>query len=442
MKKILPLLSNSNSIRSLVYILALTSLSILNSSVLIDCASAQNNPMKREAIGTHEGFAIHYATSSSATQDQNTTQYHEIQIALPKSSTPHIFKLKNPDRLVVDLANLRLRQNRTFNLREDQPIKNIRMGIHPDRVRLVIDLISGMTPEYRVSSDGKLLTLHFGQALNQAPAQMATRDQDVTSVAASTTTNTYPSNPPQQRLPQAQIVAATKQAPTKQGVPTNNAEIQSGAGTGIKNNLEVAVQDMVKPIPSRIPQHAKDRAQDQRVESEDVVPLSPVSPAKIHADETVNSAPKARVSTKTLITSEELAAASTLGNTTTTTVSALNATTQSQRGTFDGLKVTGIDFTKESDKTPMIKITLSQKTPYTLMKTGQRAYRLTIPNGMFAQEHLTLPHFPPQDFSGITLINPEKGTGQVEFFIGVDRNVKLSSFANQNEIWIKVAKDS
>jgi hypothetical protein len=92
----------------------------------------------------------------------------------------------------------------------------------------------------------------------------------------------------------------------------------------------------------------------------------------------------------------------------------------------------------QSSQVMMIKISLSQRTPYTLSRTGQRAYRLALPETIFADENLTLPHFPPQDFKGITLVNPERGNGQVEFFIGVERDIKLASFAHDNEIWIKV----
>ncbi|MCB9029893.1 MAG: hypothetical protein H6619_02495, partial [Deltaproteobacteria bacterium] len=52
-----------------------------------------------------------------------------------------------------------------------------------------------------------------------------------------------------------------------------------------------------------------------------------------------------------------------------------------------------------------------------------------------------LPHFPPQDFNGVTLVNPEQGSGRLEIFIGVERDTKLTSFLNENEIWIKTVDE-
>lgn len=345
-------------------------------------------------LGSHEGMEI--TLISTQPTDPST-----VKFTIPKNSSPQIFKLDNPDRLVMDIPGLKLRNNKTLAMSANDPLKSVRIGVHPDRVRVVFDLKAGQIPDYAVSADGRRVSLVFSKTATDASAMMASLSQKDPTVKDEAKNVTSTLSDALQKLPSETIVARKSTPPI----------------AALSKKIEPKTTD---------------------TDPEEVFPLSPSSPAKIHTSEGSGTAQtiKGQLAAKTLVESPDMPKVSP------PVAAALNPTSL-QSPLAGGLKVSGIGF--ERDKTsqiPMIKISLSQRTPYTLSRTGQRAYRLAIPGATFAEEHLTLPQFPPQDFKGVTLVNPEKGNGQVEFFIGVDRDTKLASFSNENEIWIKVDMSS
>ncbi len=346
-------------------------------------------------LGSHEGMELTLVSSA------NTDDSSSIKFTIPKNSSPQIFKLENPDRLVMDIPGLKLRNNKTLTLAANEPLKAVRIGVHPDRVRVVFDLKAGQIPEYTVSPDGRRVSLTFGKSPSDASAMMASLNQN-----------------------------SSKAKNSGQNVNS----VISSALQNLPKETVVAKKTIPVPVPAKIEQPSKKSDSSvSNTDPEEVFPLSPSSPAKIHASEGADEhSVKGRLADKTLVESPDMPKVSA------PVAAALNPSSL-QSPLSGGLKVSAIGFERDKNsQIPMIKISMTQRTPYTLTRTGQRAYRLTIPGATFAEEHLTLPQFPPQDFKGVTLVNPEKGNGQVEFFIGVDRDTKLASFSNDNEIWIKI----
>jgi len=368
-------------------------------SLLLICGNAFG--LDGKVLASQDGISIVAVDTAQADQK-------EFRINLPKINSPRVFKLSNPNRLVVDVADVQIRKNKTVSLEENSSLKSLRFGVHPDKVRMVLDLQEDANPDFKVSANGQVITLSFN-----AP----TSNPRVAQLETSATTKTETRS--------VQDVFA-KTVIQKENLPkaTKNKDKTFEIASSVNN------QNLLK----------SDSSKSEELSPEEIFPLSSSSPAKIHALESEEATPKSRVSDKTLL--EEVnntlnsSSASKLKN----TEKNIEKNTQPKA---KNLQISNINFTKENpSKTSMIQITLNQKSPFTLVRTGQRAYRLTIPGAAFSEEHLTLPHFPPQDFKGVTLVNPEKGNGQVEFFIGVDRNIKLSSFSNDNQILIKVAQSS
>lgn len=301
----------------------------------------------------------------------------QMTIAVEKDASPHIFPLRNPNRLVIDLKGVKVPKSKTVKV--DSPYVNqIRYGIHQDKTRLVLDLSADTKLKFSVSDDGKVVTLNM-------PGSTST---------AQTTTTTTKSTP---KVAKTTTTVVEPKSPVK------------------KPEAQVAKKETPKP-------KAKKVAQQKKPEPKTMIVANSSSP----------------LSEKTLIEPK----------TSPNNKKPLNFVLRDSLGqeiTSNGAnapQVTAIDFAHHGTaKTPIIKISLNKKTPYALLRTGQRAYRLTIPDAAFKTEKLALPHFPPQDFNGVTLVNPEQGSGRLEIFIGVERDTKLTSFLNENEIWIKTVDE-
>lgn len=366
-------------------------------------------------IGSHEGLKL--------TVVENAGDSASLLVKLPKATTPQVIKLENPARLVLDIPGLSTNNNKTIALSENEPVKSIRVGRHPNNTRIVFDLKSNSFPEYSLENNGTQVALKFGATsqANLASAPKAETNKAEQVAAANTTTP--------MAAPKLDIAAAPLKE-EKVAVITPPVVAEPKAVAEPKKELPVINEPKKEAAPVK-DEIAKATAPVAAVGTTKT-PLSESSPAKIHSAQPEVSSPKGRLDTKTLVETPSAASAP-------AQVATLNNLSKSDRQVVGTPQVNKIAFEKDpASKVIMIKISLSQRTPYTLSRTGQRAYRLALPGTIFADENLTLPHFPPQDFKGVTLVNPERSNGQVEFFIGVERDIKLASFANENEIWIKV----
>jgi hypothetical protein len=427
--------------------------SVLVLGFILGIISSATSFADERNIGSHEGLNLSLI--------QNSNDASELRVNLPKSVKPQILKLENPARLVIDLPGLSTNNNKTINLSENEPIKSVRLGRHPNNTRIVFDLKDASFPEYTLTNDGKIISLTFGKTISDAGATIASQ----ASASSSATSSLAAMSPTAKN----QLVAAKTETATGQANTAANSSVNSAATTAAAKNTTTSMatsssaalaqkSEMLnaKSAPALAAKTAKSMEMNasskkeaeialnnaalknaplnnsQSAAASNLAPLSELSPAQMHAKEENSLAPKGRLDSRTLVESQSQIQAP-------SQAAALNNLNGSSRQVIGTPQVNKISFERDqSSQVMMIKISLSQRTPYTLSRTGQRAYRLALPETIFADENLTLPHFPPQDFKGITLVNPERGNGQVEFFIGVERDIKLASFAHDNEIWIKV----
>ena len=85
----------------------------------------------------------------------------------------------------------------------------------------------------------------------------------------------------------------------------------------------------------------------------------------------------------------------------------------------------------------MVRLVLRKRAQFKLTKKDARSYLLTIPDCTLEGQHLTLPYFVPQSFVGLTHVRAQRDKGDIEVTIGIDRNVRLAAFAQENEIWVR-----
>lgn len=96
------------------------------------------------------GWLLSSAASAALTIDSvrlhRAPDHTRIVFDLPSSIDYNLDKLVNPDRVVVDLKNATLNANLDTLDYKDSPIKDIRVGKHPDMTRVVFDMSQEVRP--------------------------------------------------------------------------------------------------------------------------------------------------------------------------------------------------------------------------------------------------------------------------------------------------------
>lgn len=92
------------------------------------------------------------------------------------------------------------------------------------------------------------------------------------------------------------------------------------------------------------------------------------------------------------------------------------------------------------EHTPIIRISLSDRSEFKLSKAEERLYKLSIPGARLASLTLKLPQFPPHDFVGFSFVQAEQQGDSVEVKIGVDRGARISAFPQDKDILVRAAK--
>ena len=112
------------------------------------------------------------------------------------------------------------------------------------------------------------------------------------------------------------------------------------------------------------------------------------------------------------------------------------------KGSSARLELTNISFNyMPENKKPYIRLVLSNKSEFEFQKFDIKTYILKINAAQIRKAELLLPHFPPHDFVGFTLLHAEKNNGNIDIKIGTERNRRISATPRDNEIWITIAED-
>ncbi|MCB0352138.1 MAG: AMIN domain-containing protein [Bdellovibrionales bacterium] len=83
-----------------------------------------------------------------------------------------VFSLTDPPRLVLDLIGDRENKKPHLSVDEMSFVKNVRLGIHPDKIRVVLDLKNDSFPDYEIiRSKGSVSLVFQGGPANTAPVR-------------------------------------------------------------------------------------------------------------------------------------------------------------------------------------------------------------------------------------------------------------------------------
>jgi hypothetical protein len=92
--------------------------------------------------------------------------------------------------------------------------------------------------------------------------------------------------------------------------------------------------------------------------------------------------------------------------------------------------------TPSKEKKPALRIALSRKASFSIVKKTSDTYRLIIPKCQLSEEHLSLPYFPPVDFKGLKYLQPRQNGKGATIEMVVERGYKINAVSNGSDILV------
>lgn len=91
----------------------------------------------------------------------------------------------------------------------------------------------------------------------------------------------------------------------------------------------------------------------------------------------------------------------------------------------------------EGDGTPIVRLGLTQRPAFSFQKSDAKTYRITLPNCSIGGAQLAFPQYPPDDFTGFTIVEVRQSGTSTEVLVGVDRDFKIAPTTTENAILIR-----
>lgn len=361
---------------------------------------------------------------------------------LTKELTANVFAIENPTRLVIDIPNHKAKG--THALAINNPVfTSLRVGQHPDKVRIVFDVKDNRQLNYNISSDAKrqalLVDVSFGAArtpAEEAPAAEENREPE--SVSAKLNLE-GPPPPAEEAAPPKTPIKNKKEQPAAEPPPE-----PASADFAFDENQKQPPQKNGKPsvIKEEPPLNQPPAEQAEEEESEWEAPPPPAAKAKpqemVKPREDLPVAVPPKTENKVPIESPEEAQESLKNE--------LALQTQESPGSSapiitNAAKINGIYYQSPKDSNvSAVQIDVDAHNTYSLTQRDNNRFELIINNAALAGPHLALPQFPPDTFTGFEVILARNQGKDVVVNIYVEDGVKLSPFIAKGKLWLKVNK--
>lgn len=305
-----------------------------------------------------------------------------LKISVPTDSKINAFLLPDPPRVVIDFEGASIKKSENFQAPENGVIKQVRLGAHSNKLRVVVDLVTSTPPEYEWKAGKRQAIITFAEGPVEAP------------------------------------VAATQPtvAPTKQPEPVNQP-----TSAPSPTAASVAAKPTETPAPpTASPTHTSPPT------------LADVAPKDQKPPPTAEPSTAAKQVAQLPLDSEEVAVKDDLGDL--EQRRAGPAPTKAPT-TFS---IKGYKFEYLPDKNPVLKIILNKpRSQAQISKVDAETYKIDIKDCGVENEDLELPQFPPHDFVGFVMVVSEVVGKNVEISVSVEDGVVLGTSVHENEIWVK-----
>lgn len=329
----------------------------------------------------------------------------ELVGSAPSNSKVEVFQVTDPDRIVIDVTGVGLRRSKEFAVTKFG-LKAVRVGVHPGKARLVLDLklpVGTVAPVLKWRRSGNMFSgiVGFGtsdRVVSEPKRLEATKKDDREHVA----------EPTEEVAKVALLKAKRNQGSVKQ------LEI-STEGKLLESNLANSNLTLSNPS-SEVKIQQPTNGGSKSVESVKPSP-APSTPIPMRASVSQKSAlPDVKVHNDSSLKNAALAPAPVM---------------KSLR--LNNLKFNYIGY----EKRPVIVFEMSMPGEYRLVEASPNKYVVQFPKAGLGGEYLGLPYFPPHDFVGVNMVQVASSASGLTAEILVDTGIKLSAYRKGKAVLVK-----
>jgi hypothetical protein len=400
-------------------------------------------------------------------ESQGESSFVVVKINVPVATRASSFVVSSPPRIVIDLEGTRIRKNSALPVPNNPILKQIRIGAHPEKLRIVLDVNSDPPPQYDLREDGRVVTIRL---LEKGNAQSLNRPSEIPATATTEpikqlTDEKTPSPTATPTLPvEPTVVGTSTPVPAPSTTSPPRPTVASTITiTSLPTNLpleptEAPTSTPAKESPTALPTPEKSPTKEPTptktpVPTKTAIPTKTATPTKTPTNTATAIPTKSPTTAPTVPPTQNplpsatatpdpkvlgLQAAQGTGGLV-GDVAIGNARIPMNGTVGNKLLVMGYRFDDlQPGRIPIIKISLVRpKIQVQMSKVDSKAYKIVIPGGGLATAQLALPQFPPADFVGFTMVSAQEFDNRAEITIMVEPGVTLGTFVRDNEIWVK-----
>ncbi len=334
-----------------------------------------------------------------------------------------ISSVDNPPRIIIDLPGSKIKANKTIEATENPLVKSVRLGAHPNKIRIVIDLKGAALPKFTTSEKANFISIGILSPNSPSSPVTASTPAPVPTVEAAPAAVEPPPAAP--AVPEETQALATPLAPSTTVTVTTTTVPLTVPPTTLALPPTTLPAAPATTLPAAPKVEASASVQKKTLGEVLHEPFAAESATPV-----ATPPPTVQEGEVGLKNSSFVVAAPTE-----------EAEVEKPAALEPGVQKISFQYT-DDQKTPGIKIDLNGRPEFKLLRKGDREYQLTIQGSKLAGDYLSLAQYPPQDFDGFTHLMATTRGQNSEIIIGVERSTKLTAFTKEGHIWIKVAMPS
>jgi hypothetical protein len=169
------------------------------------------------------------ATHLSASLEAGSKGFYRLSLrsadTATKLPTPNVMLIDNPTRLVIDVPGVSSKSAENVSVK-DALVSGLRIGVHPDKTRIVVDIQGHYTPQYQINAlpDGAEVVFSFGVSAHSDSADTSEESFTIQNHAAD-------------EEPTPAVEPTPKPRPTVEPLPLHTPEAVPTPGKFIKQEF-------------------------------------------------------------------------------------------------------------------------------------------------------------------------------------------------------------
>lgn len=361
---------------------------------------------------------------------------NEIKVSLNFESTPSKvsgFIVDNPTRIVLDVEGVPSNTARNLTLQNNK-ISKIRVGIHNDKTRIVLDssILNGVS----ISQSGTPSAPVFTIAFENIPIKKLNAEENIKQEEVVRETST----------PQPSITSSTTPSIS---IPASPSQLQEELAPE-KKEMEKLIPEptplkLLEPKPVVSKEIDRELYKDKKVltleekENKTRVTSETETPTRETSSEIIIKENTKEASIKAPPHIETSEATPPESKSITELERSLKKEIQGETHDSDGkIIIKSIVFQANSqDFISSVVVNASGIGAYVLNEKENSEYELILKESRLKGPHLSLPQFPPDSFKGFRYVSSSEVGSDTHIHIYVEQGIKLGAHIADGKIWVK-----